>query len=158
MQTRTVHWFNKQPPCQSQRSGGETMPAKKTYLAMRGFWQIALLLMAYLLIVLICLRQWSSPAPWSRLNFYSITALALSCLLAAQHLRLTSKLPDSQAVVREPFGVPFDPGMAKYVGLLALAELSVFIDYAHWQLVPAFANRVLQSGGLVFYILDIADW
>ncbi len=131
------------------------MSSKRAYLAMRGFWQIALFLIAYLFIVLLCLRQWSSAAPWSRLNLFSITALILSCLLGGQQLRLTSQLPDSQDVVREAFGVTFDPGMAKYVGLLALAELLVFIDYAHLHLVPILENRLLQGAGLLLYLLDI---
>ncbi|MEW6129119.1 MAG: isoprenylcysteine carboxylmethyltransferase family protein [Acidobacteriota bacterium] len=131
------------------------MASKKAYLAMKGFWQIALFITGYLLIVLLCLRQWRSSTPWERLNFFAMAALLLSCLLAVQQLRLTSKLPDAQDVIREAFGINFDPQMGKFVGLLAFAELFVFIDYAHWQLVPALENRILQTIGLALYGLDI---
>lgn len=117
---------------------------------------MTLFMLIYLALMLACLRQWGTDAPWSRLNPLSGAAIALSLLLGMEQLIFTFALPKSADVKREAFGITFDPGMATWVAVLAICELSVFLDYGHLHLVPSLERRDLQCIGLGLYVIAFA--
>lgn len=112
-----------------------------------------LIVAVYLTVALLCLRQWDSPTPWLRVDFFSGGAIVMSIVLAIEQLSFGKRLPQSKEVLNEAFGISYDPGMGKLVGLIALLELTVFLDYGHWRLVPGLEHPVLQGAGLATYAL-----
>jgi protein-S-isoprenylcysteine O-methyltransferase Ste14 len=115
-----------------------------------------LFMLIYLTLMLACLRQWGTDAPWSRLNLISGAAIALSLLLGMEQLVFTGGLPKSADVKREAFGITFDPGMATWVIVLSICELSILIDYGHLHLVPSLERHTLQYIGLGLYVVAFA--
>ncbi len=115
-----------------------------------------LFMLIYLALMLACLRQWGTDAPWSRLNLMSGAAIALSLLLGMEQIVFTFNLPKSADVKREAFGITFDPGMATWVIVLAICELSVFLDYGHLHLASTLERRDLQCIGLGLYVVALA--
>jgi hypothetical protein len=65
----------------------------------------------YFVLALTCLWQRRRADPWSRIDFFSGSALLLSSLLAVQQLSFDQKLPRSQEIVKEAYGTAFDGGM-----------------------------------------------
>jgi protein-S-isoprenylcysteine O-methyltransferase Ste14 len=111
-----------------------------------------LLMLIYLAFAVACLWQYGSPHPLARIGFFTGSALAISALLGVEQLAFSQALPQSDDVKREAFGMNYDPAMAKWISLLALAELTVFLDYGQWHLLPRLENRVLQSIGIALYL------
>jgi protein-S-isoprenylcysteine O-methyltransferase Ste14 len=109
-------------------------------------------MLIYLSLILACLRQWGTVAPWSRINFLSGATIALSLLIGMEQIVFTFSLPGSAGVKREAFGITYDPGMAMWVTLLAIFELAVFLDYGHLHLVPSLERRAWQGIGLGLYV------
>lgn len=107
----------------------------------------------YLLLALACLLQWGSPDLWSRVGFFSGSALVLSMLLAVETLNFHHAVGYSEEAYREVFGISYDPAMTKGIALLGLGELLVFLDYGHWHLVPMLEQPVLQGIGLGLYVV-----
>lgn len=116
---------------------------------------MVIFMLIYLALMLGCLRQWNTSTPWSRLNFFSGTAIALSLLLGAEQILFTFALPKSGETKREAFGITYDPGMATWVALLSVCELVVFLDYGHLHLLPTLERGWLQSIGLGFYVVAL---
>jgi protein-S-isoprenylcysteine O-methyltransferase Ste14 len=110
---------------------------------------------AYLALVAACLRQWGSPEPWTRLDVFSVSALGFSVLMGAQQLWLNARLATEDARA-EAFGMTYDPGLSRGIGLLAAAELAVFLDYGQLRLLPALARPALQWTGLALYAAALA--
>jgi hypothetical protein len=73
-------------------------------IANKSSWRVAFLLAVlgftaiYLVLALACLWQWGSADPWSRIDFFSGSAILLSSLLAIQQLSLVQKLPSSEEI------------------------------------------------------------
>jgi protein-S-isoprenylcysteine O-methyltransferase Ste14 len=109
----------------------------------------------YLLLALLCLRQWRSNQPWERLDLFSGSFLALSVFLALQQIQFKKKILRSREVLREASGASFDPATVKWGGLQSLLELTIFLDYAHWRLVPRLERPLLQEIGLGISILSV---
>src|SRR5205814_5723093 len=45
----------------------------------------------------------------------------------------------------------YDPDTVKWGSALAVADISVFLDYGHWHLLPVLRVPALQITGLVLY-------
>ncbi|HEX8070829.1 MAG TPA: methyltransferase [Pyrinomonadaceae bacterium] len=116
-----------------------------------AFVSMTLFMLVYLALALACLWQYGSPHPLARVDFFSGGALVVSVLLGLEQLAFGQALPQSEEVKREAFGLSYDPAMAKWISLLALAELCVFLDYGHWRLLPALETRAAQGAGLALY-------
>ncbi len=112
---------------------------------------------AYIVATLLCLRQWGTPHPWSRLDVFSGGFLLLSALWAVAQTRFHQTIFRSREVMREASGASYDPGMLKGITAISIAELSVFLDYGRWHLLPALEKPALQSLGLVLCLLG-AIW
>jgi protein-S-isoprenylcysteine O-methyltransferase Ste14 len=117
---------------------------------------IVLFAAAYLAAALAGLREWGSPQPWSRVDAIAVVGLLLSVLVALEQACLAAALPRSDQVRREAFGMTYDPAMGWWMAALALAEQSVFLDYAHWRLAPPLHATALRAVGLALYALAVA--
>jgi protein-S-isoprenylcysteine O-methyltransferase Ste14 len=107
-------------------------------------------------IALLCLRHWRSATPWRDLDFFSGDFFVLNALLLLHRLRFSLGILDSRETLREASGLNYDPATIRLGTILAIADLSVFLDYAHWHLVPALRQPVLQIAGLVLYACAVA--
>ena len=112
--------------------------------------------LVYQIIALLCLRHWRSPSPWRDLDFFSAAFFILTALLLAYHIRFNRSVLESRETLREASGATFDPATPRWGSMLAIAELSIFLDYGHWHLTPALRTPPLQIIGLVFYACSVA--
>jgi protein-S-isoprenylcysteine O-methyltransferase Ste14 len=118
-------------------------------------WGAYLFPFLYLLLPLLCLRQWGTNRPWSRLDIFSGSFLALSAFLMLKQIQFKKSILQSREVLREASGTNYDPSTVKWGSLQSLAELAVLLDYAHWHLVPSLEKPVLQEVGLGLSVLSI---
>jgi len=135
------------------------MPPVSNYVqpARKGSVRFGLLSsLVYQLIALVCLRHWRSTAPWRELNLFSGGFFVLNTLLLLHRLRLRRGVLESRETLREASGLNYDPATIRLGTLLAIADLSVFLDYAHWHLIPALRQPGLQAAGLVLYAAAVA--
>lgn len=110
----------------------------------------------FFLAALACLRRWGSPEPWSRLDIFSGGYLLLSLVwLYDQHVwhKTVFRTPE---LLKEAAGASFDPLLIRAVTFISLAELTVFLDYAHWRLTPALEIPWLQCAGLALSASGVA--
>jgi protein-S-isoprenylcysteine O-methyltransferase Ste14 len=123
----------------------------------RAFVRFLLLApLAYLAIALVCLRHWGSDAPWQDLDFFAGAFFALAALPPLYKLRFKRGIFESRETLREASGLSYDPVTVRWGSLLAVSELSVFLDYGHWHLMPALRLPGLQITGLVVYACTLA--
>jgi protein-S-isoprenylcysteine O-methyltransferase Ste14 len=110
------------------------------------------------LLFLLCLRQWGTDRPWSRLDFYSGSFLVLAIFIAIEEA-VTFARPAfrSKEVAYEALGVSYDPLLVRLGALLNAAVVLVVLDYAHWHLMPALARPLLQDIGVALGVLG-AIW
>ena len=92
---------------------------------------------------------------WPRVDAVAAASLAVSVLLGAEHLSFARRLPSDDAR-QEAFGMRYDPGMAKWIAGLSIAELAVFLDFGHLRLVPALEWMPLRWLGLGLYAAALA--
>ena len=111
---------------------------------------------AYQAIALLCLRHWRSANPWPDLNFFSGGFFVLTALLLLYEIRFNRGIFQSRETLREASGLSYDPATVRWGSVLAVADLSVFLDYGHWHLTPALRQPALQIGGLVLYAGAVA--
>ena len=129
--------------------GGQ--PDRRTFV-----WFPLLAPLAYQAIALLCLRHWESAAPWQDLDFFSGVYFALAVLPPLYKIRFKGGIFDSRETLREASGLSYDPVTVRWGSLLAIGELSVFLDYGHWHLTPALRQPGLQITGLVAYACALA--
>ena len=110
----------------------------------------------YQLIALLCLLHWRSAAPWRDLDFFSGGFFVLNALLLLHRFRFSLGIFDSREKLREASGLNYDPATIRLGSMLAIADLSVFLDYAHWHLIPALRQPALQITGLALYACAVA--
>lgn len=121
-------------------------------------WSYAKMLPSLLIFVALavaCLIHWRSPQPFSRVDFFAVGWILLNLLWWLEQTSFSLSLPPSSEVKVEVFGMRYDPQMAMSISLLTLVEFAVFLDYGHWQLLPVLEHPLLQSIGLLFYLVAI---
>jgi protein-S-isoprenylcysteine O-methyltransferase Ste14 len=92
------------------------------------------------------LVRWGYPDLWSRVDRYSIAAVALLALMASMTVRIFSALGlDAR---REFFGDRFDPVMLRVRHLLRLFEWLTFLDYARGPIGPSLRVPLVQQMAL----------
>jgi protein-S-isoprenylcysteine O-methyltransferase Ste14 len=128
----------------------------KTMTPRSPYWGAYLFPFLYLLLALLCLRQWGTNRPWARLDVFSGSFLALTAFLALKQIQFKKSILQSREVLREASGASYDPATVKWGSLQAFAELAVFLDYAHWHLVPIMEKPLLQEAGLGLSVLSVA--
>jgi len=113
--------------------------------------------LAHLALALACLVQWGAPEPWSRLDWFTGSYLALRVMGSLHSLASSRGVFRSKPVMREWWAINSDPQFINWVVLLMLADLTVFLDYGHWRLVPSLERPFLQALGSALYV-GIAIW
>jgi protein-S-isoprenylcysteine O-methyltransferase Ste14 len=116
---------------------------------MAAYWGTFAFFLLYILLAMMCLRQWGSEQPWSRVDFFSGGYIVISLAWLLQTLDFHKVVFQSPEVMREASGLGYDPLMLRGISILSLAELSVFYDYGHWRLTPRLEIPWLQALGLV---------
>jgi protein-S-isoprenylcysteine O-methyltransferase Ste14 len=102
------------------------------------------------------MRHWGGLAPWSALDFFSGGFFALNIILLLCEIRFNRGIFRSQENLREASGLNYDPATVKWSSVLAIGELSVFLDYGHWHLLPALHLPELQFAGIALYAAALA--
>jgi protein-S-isoprenylcysteine O-methyltransferase Ste14 len=110
----------------------------------------------YQITALLCLLHWRSTSPWRDLDFFSGGFFVLNAFLLLHRLRFSRSVFDSREKLREASGLNYDPATIRLGTMLAIADLSVFLDYAHWHLMPALRQPARQIAGLVLYACAVA--
>jgi len=105
----------------------------------------------YLAAAWVCLWQWGSPHPASRIDLFSGGFFALAPLWFFENRTFLKSVSATKELQDEALGNTYDPGLHRWLIPLTLAELTVFLDYGHWRLLPELARPVLQSTGLVIW-------
>jgi protein-S-isoprenylcysteine O-methyltransferase Ste14 len=111
---------------------------------------------AYQGIALCCLRHWGSATPWSDLDLFSGSFIALTALLLMYETPFKRGIFRSRETLREASGLSYDPATVVWGSALAVGDLSVFLDYGHWHLTPALRQPGLQITGLALYACAMA--
>lgn len=112
---------------------------------------------AYQGIALLCLRHWTSADPWTDLDLFSGIFFALTAIVLVYEIPFRSNIFHSRERLREASGLSYDPAAIKWGGVIAVADLSVFLDYGHWHLLPVIRVPALQATGLALYACAMAS-
>lgn len=113
----------------------------------------AALSLAYLLLALACLIQWGTARQWARVDLFSGGYLGLRSFGALHSLVSSRRAFRSRWLRREWWGQTSSPAIVKWVILLMLGDLMVFLDYGHWRIVAVLEGPALQGAGLGIYLL-----
>lgn len=119
-------------------------------------WRLWLVVLAYAVVMLACIRIWGSPHPWSRLDRFSAGYIVLSLTLFAEQSLFAARFTTAPEIRRLFYSLDIDAGFERWTVGLGLAELAAFLDYAHWHLVPALDNTAIKTAGLILYLLTVA--
>ena len=114
-----------------------------------------ILSLAYLLLALACLVQWRAASPWPRVDLFSGGYLALRLFGSVHSLVSSRRAFRSRPLRREWWGQTSNPAIVRWVILLMLCDLTVFLDYGHWHIIPALERPLLQALGLGLYFLAV---
>jgi protein-S-isoprenylcysteine O-methyltransferase Ste14 len=106
---------------------------------------------AYLGMAVLCLRHWQSATPWRDLDFFSGGFFVLTAIRLVYEIRFNRGIFDSPEKLREISGLSYDPATVRWGNVLAIFDLSVFLDYGHWHLIAALRVSGLQIAGLAIY-------
>jgi protein-S-isoprenylcysteine O-methyltransferase Ste14 len=116
------------------------------------FWKTLLASLGYLCLTVACLVRWGTPHPWVRIDFFAGGYLVLRLLGVFHSIWSSRTVFRSNALMRQWWALDSDPKGPKWIILLMMADLTIYLDYGHWQLVPELQQRVLQSFGLGLYL------
>lgn len=119
-----------------------------------NFIQLALHIFSsvYLLLACVCLIRWGEPNPWLRLDFYSGGYLLLRASGSLHSLIVSRKAFRNHLVRQEWWGASSDRQGIRWVVILMLADLTVFLDYGHWRIVGSLERPLLQGIGFGLYM------
>ena len=112
-----------------------------------------LFFVCYVAAMLLCLRQWGSPHPWSRLDRFCGGYILLSLGWLETSRAFFRTFLQRKEIAGELSGASYDPWTLRFTMMLPIAELTVFLDYGHWHLMPALAQPSLQWAGLALSIV-----
>jgi protein-S-isoprenylcysteine O-methyltransferase Ste14 len=115
----------------------------------------ALAPLVYLGIALMCLRQWGSGHPWSKIDFYCGGFFLINTLLIFYEFSFNRSILRRSEVLREASGSNYDSGTVKLGPVQVLLDLSVFLYYGHVLSVSVFANPLLRGVGLAWYGIGV---
>lgn len=139
-------------PGHERDARGSTTAAPLT----KAFWISFLFSFGYLVTAVLCLRQWGESDPWTRLNLFTGGYLATSAVALVKTIGFGRTVLRSRAVMHEFTGITYDPQLVPLVTSLSLGELTIFLDYGQWHLVPALEQPALQGFGLPLYIASLS--
>ena len=128
-------------------------PAQASKQLKKNYWVVLFFSLVYPGVALACLRQWRAANPWSHVDFFSGGYLAVSLLWIAADTRWHKVIFRSAETLKEASGASYDPWLLRWITVFAVAELTVFLDYGHWCLVPALVQPALQATGVALCFL-----
>jgi len=123
----------------------------------KSFWITLTFSLGYLVLALASLVLWRTGHPWLRVDYFSGGYLALRFLGSTHSLVSSRGVFHSKPVMREWWALDSDPAGPRWVMVLMAADLAVFLDYGHWQLVKGLERPLLQGLGLGLYVV-VALW
>ena len=104
-------------------------------------------------VAILCLRHWKSATPWADLDVFSGAFFALALLLLVYETPFKPIIFCSPETLREASGSSYDPATVLWGSALAIGDLLIFLDYGHWQSMPALRLPALQGTVLGLYAL-----
>jgi protein-S-isoprenylcysteine O-methyltransferase Ste14 len=122
----------------------------------KRLWTTALFSFAYLAAALACLVQWNSLNLWSRVDIFAGTYLGLRAAGSIHSILSSRRAFRSRPVLREWWSVSSNPYLIRWVVLLMISELLVYLDYGHWHATAFLERRAFQVLGLGFYVFSAA--
>jgi|ERR1700732_1505291 len=111
----------------------------------------ALAPLAYLGIALLCLRQWGTGHPWSKIDVYCGGFFLLNTLLILYEFTVNRSILRHREVLREASGSNYDSGTVTLGPVQLFLDLSVFLCYGHGSSALVFANPMPRGVGLAGY-------
>lgn len=108
-------------------------------------------------ICLLCLWHPRSATPWRDLDLFSGTYLIMSAAASLIESRIMRALVERRESLHEAMGLTFDPHTVRWAMLLSLADVLVFLDYAHFHLLPALRRPTFQTAGLFLYVAALTS-
>ena len=94
--------------------------------------------------------QWGSSQPWARLDIFSGGVILFGLIWAFGTMRFHRAIFRSREVMREAAGVTYDWQMFLWIDIFAVAEMAIFFEYGHWNLLPLLRQPILQWSALRF--------
>jgi protein-S-isoprenylcysteine O-methyltransferase Ste14 len=116
------------------------------------FWITLTASLGYVVLALLCLIQWGTPHPWASVDLFSGGYLAIKLLNTFHSVWSSRSVFRSKSVMREWWALDSNPGWTKWIRLLMMLDLTIFLDYGHWHLISQLQQPVLQSLGLALYL------
>jgi protein-S-isoprenylcysteine O-methyltransferase Ste14 len=110
----------------------------------------------YQAAAIVCLRHWGSSAPWQDVDFFSGGFVGVTLLFQLYEAKFKRGMLRSPETIRELAGLTYDRATVGWGSILTLGELAVFLDYGHWHLTLELRRPVVQSAGLLLYVLAVA--
>jgi protein-S-isoprenylcysteine O-methyltransferase Ste14 len=127
---------------------------KSQFLAKTFFGTIFMILVG-LAVALLSLYQWGSAQPWARLDIFSGGVILFGLIWAFGTMHFHRAIFRSREVMREAAGSTYDWQMFLWIDIFAVAEMTIFFEYGHWNFLPILRQPILQSVGLAFYCLSV---
>ena len=121
-----------------------------------GRWGVLLYTLTYFAVALVCLRQWGTGRPWSRLDPFAGGMLRLLALSIGVEFFVGRALLASETALREASGATYDAATLVAGAFLSAGDALIYLDYGHWHLAPALERAPLQGLGLMLGIAAVA--
>lgn len=118
---------------------------------MKAFGKTLACSLGYLAVALACLIQWTSPHPWTRIDWFTGSYFLLRFVGSLHSMISSLGAFRSKPLRQEWWALNSDPEGPQWVMALMALDLVVFLDYGHWRLSPALARPGLQASGLALY-------
>jgi protein-S-isoprenylcysteine O-methyltransferase Ste14 len=115
----------------------------------------ALAPLLYLETASLCLRQWRSGDPWSKVDAYCGGFFILNTLLILYQFAFNRSILRQSEVLREASGSSYDSRTVMLGPVQVAFDLSVFLYYGHGPAVSLLASRRLRGLGLGAYGLGV---
>lgn len=116
------------------------------------FWKTLACSLGYLLLAMACLVQWRGSFPWERLDWFAGGYFALRFVGSLHSILSSLGVFNSKPVREEWWALNSDPTGPQWVMLLMALDLTVFLDYGHWQLTPRLLQPEMQIAGVGLYL------
>lgn len=117
------------------------------------FWKTLGCSLGYLLLALACLVRWGGTHTWERVDCFAGSYFALRFLGSVHSILSSMGVFHSKPLREEWWALNSDPSGPRWVMLLMALDLTVFLDYGHWQLTPRLMQVELQLAGVVIYFM-----
>jgi len=118
---------------------------RRTFLKTAG-WSLA-----YLGLSMACLVRWTSPHPWSRVDWFAGTYFALRFFSSSHSVISSLNAFRSKILRQEWWAMDSDPRGPQWVMILMALDLLVFLDYGHGRLTLPLSRPTLQTAGIILY-------